>query len=63
MLRTVVVMDRSDRILTAYTIILQVTDSQPHEEAFIIEALRKARDENLARATDLPALKFIIAEP
>lgn len=60
MLRTVVVMDRSDRILTAYTIILQVPEDQPHEEAFIIEARRKARDENLGRGKDLPPLKFVI---
>ena len=60
MLRTVVVMDRSDRILAAYTIILEVPDTQPNEEAFIIEARRKARDENLARGGELPVLKFLI---
>ena len=59
-LRTVVVMDRSDRIVIAYSIVLDANNSQPNEEAFIIEARRKAREQKLARGNDLPDLKFLL---
>ena len=60
MLRTVVVMDRRDQILTAYTIVLASKDCHPTEEAFIVEARRKAREERLARDSDGRTLKFLL---
>ena len=63
MLRTVVVLDRRDQILTAYTIVLDTNDSRPNEEAFIMEARRKAREQKLARDNDLPDLQFVLLDP
>lgn len=63
MLRTVVVMDRRDQILTAYTIVLDTNNSRPNEEAFIMEARRKAREQKLARDNDLPDLQFVLLDP
>jgi hypothetical protein len=59
-LRTVVVMDRLDRILTAYTIVLDDGDYQQSEEAFIIEARRKAREQKIARDTEFATLQFLL---
>jgi hypothetical protein len=59
-LRTVVVMDRLDRILIAYTIVLNVGDYHVDEEAFIIEARRKAREEKIARDRELATLKYLL---
>ena len=63
MLRTVVVLDRRDQILTAYTIVLDTNNSRPNEEAFIMEARRKAREQKLARDNDLPDLQFVLLDP
>lgn len=60
MLRTVVVMDRSDRILTTYSIVLEIEDFAPDDEAFIVEAQRRARKEKLSRDCDIQILKFVL---
>jgi len=53
-------LDRRDQILTAYTIVLEVEDYRPNEEAFIVEARRKAREEKLAHDNEVHALKFVL---
>ena len=59
-LRTVVVTDRLDRILIAYTIVLDIGDYHVNEDAFIIEARRKAREEKIVHDRELATLKYLL---